>query len=101
MNNFKRKILIIGVAGFIGSALVKEILQDNVGIIVIDKLSLGSTDHIETTKVELHQIDINNFEQALEAPQSKKMDEVWHLAVNSDILASVEVGYLYVNSINF
>jgi len=37
----------------------------------------------------------------LEAPQSKKMDEVWHLAVNSDILASVEVGYLYVNSINF
>jgi UDP-glucose 4-epimerase len=84
------KILIIGGAGFIGSVLVKEMLQDNADIIVIDKLSLGSIDYIDTTKVEFHQIDINNIEQVLEVLQGKKIDEVWHLAANSDIPAGVE-----------
>jgi len=84
------KILIIGGAGFIGSVLVKEMLQDNTDIIVIDKLSLGSIDYIDTTKVEFYQIDINNIEQALEVLQGKKIEEVWHLAANSDIPAGVE-----------
>ena len=65
-------------------------LQDNTDIIVIDKLSLGSTDYIDTTKVEFHQIDINNIEQVLEVLQGKKIDEVWHLAANSDIPAGVD-----------
>ena len=82
--------LIIGGAGFIGSVLVKEILQDNADIIVIDKLSLGSADYIDTTKVEFHQMDINNIEQVLEVLQGKQIDEVWHLAANSDIPAGVE-----------
>ena len=84
------KILIIGGAGFIGSVLVKKMLQDSTDIIVIDKLSLGSVDYIDTTKVEFHQIDINNIEQVLKALQGKKIDEVWHLAANSDIPAGVE-----------
>ena len=84
------KILIIGGAGFIGSVLVKEMLQDNTDIIVIDKLSLGSVDYIDTTKVEFYQIDINNIEQVLGVLQGKKIDEVWHLAANSDIPAGVE-----------
>lgn len=84
------KILIIGGAGFIGSVLVKEMLQDNADIIVIDKLSLGSADYIDTTKVEFHQIDINNTEQALKVLEDKEVGEVWHLAANSDIPAGVE-----------
>ena len=84
------KILIIGGAGFIGSVLVKEMLQDNVDIIVIDKLSLGSIDYIDTTKVEFHQIDINNTKQVLKALEDRKVGEVWHLAANSDIPAGVE-----------
>ena len=84
------KILIIGGAGFIGSVLVKEMLQDNADIIVIDKLSLGSVDYIDTTKVEFHQIDINNTKQVLEVLQGKQIYEVWHLAANSDIPAGVE-----------
>jgi UDP-glucose 4-epimerase len=84
------KILIIGGAGFIGSVLVKKLLKDNADIIVIDKLSLGSVDYIDTTKVEFHQIDINNIEHVLEILQGKKVDEVWHLAANSDIPAGVE-----------
>ncbi len=84
------KILIIGGAGFIGSVLVKKMLEDNAEIIVIDKLSLGSVDYIDTTKVEFHQIDINNIEQVLEVLQNMQIDEVWHLAANSDIPAGVE-----------
>jgi len=84
------KTLIIGGAGFIGSVLVKKILQDNTDIIVIDKLSLGSVDYIDTTKVEFHQIDINNTDQVLKVLQDREVDEVWHLAANSDIPAGVE-----------
>ena len=84
------KILIIGGAGFIGSVLVEKMLQDNTDIIVIDKLSLGSIDYIDTTKVEFYQIDINNLEQVLKVLQGKNIDEVWHLAANSDIPAGVE-----------
>ena len=84
------KILIIGGAGFIGSVLVKRMLQDSVDIIVIDKLSLGSADYIDTTKVKFHQIDINNTEKVLEVLQDREVGEVWHLAANSDIPAGVE-----------
>jgi UDP-glucose 4-epimerase len=83
------RLLIIGGAGFIGSVLVKEMLRNNAEIIVIDKLSLGSTEFIDTTKVEFHQIDINNTEQVLEVLLDREVDEVWHLAANSDIPAGV------------
>jgi UDP-glucose 4-epimerase len=65
-------------------------LQQNTDIIVIDKLSLGSVDYVDSTKVEFHQIDINNIEQVLEVLQGKSIDEVWHLAANSDIPAGVD-----------
>ena len=84
------KILIIGGAGFIGSVLVKKMLQDSADIIVIDKLSLGSVDYIDIAKVEFHQIDINNTEKVLEVLQDREVGEVWHLAANSDIPAGVE-----------
>lgn len=83
-------VLVVGGAGFIGSVLVKKMLQDNLDIVVIDKLSLGSADYIDTNKIEFHQIDINNIEQVLEILKSKQIDEVWHLAANSDIPAGVE-----------
>jgi UDP-glucose 4-epimerase len=83
-------VLIVGGAGFIGSILVKEMLLNDIDIIVIDKLSLGSADYINTNKVELHQVDINNVNQVLEILKDRKIDEVWHLAANSDIPAGVE-----------
>ena len=83
-------ILVVGGAGFIGSILVEEMLLKGVDIIVIDKLSLGSADYINTNKVEFHQVDINNVNQALEILKDRKIDEVWHLAANSDIPAGVE-----------
>lgn len=82
--------LIIGGAGFIGSVLTKEILKDNSDVIIIDKLSLGSRDYIDTNKVELINLDINNIDSVLKELKGKKIEEVWHLAANSDILSGVE-----------
>lgn len=79
------KILIIGGAGFIGSVLVKEMLKDNKEIIVIDNLYQGSSEYIDTNEVEFYKIDINNTEKVLKVIQGTEIEEVWHLAANSDI----------------
>ena len=84
------KKLVIGGAGFIGSVLVKQMLKDNADVIVIDKLSLGSANNIDESKIELHRIDINDTKQVLKLLVDKNIDEVWHFAANSDIPAGVE-----------
>ena len=84
------KKLIIGGAGFIGSVLVRNFLHNNDDVIVIDNLSLGSIKFIDTTKVEFHQLDINNTDKVLEVLQGKPIDEVWHFAANSNIPAGIE-----------
>lgn len=82
--------LIIGGAGFIGSVLTKKILKDNSNVIIIDKLSLGSRDYIDSNKVELINLDINDMDSVLKELKGKKIEEVWHMAANSDIPAGVE-----------
>ena len=82
--------LIIGGAGFIGSVLTKKILKDNSNVIIIDKLLLGSRDYIDSNKVELINLDINDIDSVLKELKGKKIEEVWHMAANSDIPAGVE-----------
>jgi len=82
--------LIIGGAGFIGSVLIKKLLKKGEDIIVLDKLTLGSTDYIDLSRVEFYQVDVNNTDQVLELLEDKEIEEVWHLAANSDIPAGVE-----------
>ena len=84
------KKLIIGGAGFIGSVLVKRLLKDNSEIIVIDKLSLGSAEYIDESKVKFYKLDINKTQKVLEVLKDFQIEEVWHLADNSDISAGVE-----------
>lgn len=79
------KKLIIGGAGFIGSVLVKRMLEEKKNLIVIDKLSLGSTNFIDTSKLEFHKIDINDIDKVLRVLDEQAIDEVWHLAANSNI----------------
>ena len=53
------KILITGVAGFIGSNLAEYLLRDGHEIIGIDNLSYGLIEQVPS-KVNFHQIDILN-----------------------------------------
>ena len=84
------KKLIIGGAGFIGSVLVKNFLKEGDDIIVIDNLSLGSSKFIDTTKVDFHQININDIDSVIDILQDKLIDEVWHFAANSNIPAGID-----------
>ena len=84
------KKLIIGGAGFIGSVLVKRMLEEEKNLIVIDKLSLGSTNFIDTSKLEFHKIDVNDIDEVLRVLDEQAIDEVWHLAANSNIPLGID-----------
>ena len=85
-------VLVVGGAGFIGSVLIKRLLNDNKSVVVFDKLSLGSVDHIDILRLTFHPVDINEIDVVLDLLKrdSVKIEEVWHLAANSGIPAGVE-----------
>ena len=53
--------LVIGGAGFIGSALIKRLIKNNnnTDIVVVDKLSLGSIDNLRELNIVFYHEDIN------------------------------------------
>ena len=75
------KILITGVAGFIGSNLAEYLLRDGHEIIGIDNLSYGLIEQVPS-KVNFHQIDILNKSIY---PLFDGVDIVFHLAAKNCI----------------
>lgn len=92
----KNKIsIILGGAGFIGSQLIKFLLNENKKVIVIDNLCRGSIDFIESNEeVLFEKVNLDNLEDTsncLRKIENKfEIDEIWHLAANSDIPAGIE-----------
>lgn len=94
----QRLSVITGGAGFIGVNLIRQLLDKSHNVIVLDNLSLGTLSNIEQfnknnsfsfVECDLSvssQVD-NAFSQILK--KNKKIDEIWHLAANSDIPAGV------------
>ena len=82
------KYLITGGAGFIGSNLVKSLLDDSHEIIVIDNLSSGFMHNIEEIKdkIEFHQVCIEDFD----LNNIKNIDVVVHLAAQASVPFSIE-----------
>ena len=76
------KALVTGGAGFIGSHLTEQLLQDGNKVAVIDNLSTGSTDNIKSFKnhigFEFVEGDIRNAE--LMEPLVEQCDVIYHLA---------------------
>lgn len=75
----KTKILITGVAGFIGSNLARMLLDKGFDIIGIDNLSAGTLENIPTG-VDFHQMDIRDKDIY---PLFKGVETVFHLAAKS------------------
>ena len=98
MSKNKKKLFIItGVAGLVGSTLLPKILSKKNSIVVgIDNFRLGKYKFIKKflnrknfvfIKADLDKkINNSKFKQIL---KSHKLEEVWLLAANSDILAGV------------
>lgn len=81
MHKFRHKnILITGGAGFIGSHLAHELVQQEAQVTILDNLSTGLIDNIASIKphIEFIQDDICNYEACLSATKNKHM--VFHCA---------------------
>ncbi len=87
------RILVTGGAGFIGSHLVDQLVENNNEVIVFDNLSSGNLEFIEsamsTGKVEFVSGDLLDLEVLSKAMEN--IDMVYHLAANPDIRLGTSV----------
>ena len=86
------KAIVTGGAGFIGSHLVDELIQNGAKVHVLDNLISGYSDYVHPLAV-LHTDDICSNE-AQQIILREKPDVVFHLAAQADVGRSVaEPGY--------
>src|SRR3989338_8466239 len=76
----KKKYLVTGGTGFIGSALVKRLVKEGYGIRVLDNDIRGAAERLKDIKdkIELVKADIRDFDEVRKA--CKNVDSVIHLA---------------------
>ena len=91
------KILIVGGAGYIGSHAVKQLIENEIEVIVIDNLETG---HIESVPygIPFYPIDIRNKEAIKEVLEKEKVDGVIHFAANSLVGESMTHPLKYYNN---
>lgn len=82
-----KKIVVIGGAGFIGSHLVDKLIEDGYQVDVIDDLSAGKIENVNS-KAVFHQVNICNYED-IEAIVSA-VDYVFLLAALPRVQYSIE-----------
>lgn len=77
----KSRILVTGVAGFVGSNLAKYFLEAGHTVVGLDNLSAGTLDNVDS-RVEFHRLDIRDAEIA---NIMADVDAVYHLAAKSSL----------------
>jgi len=81
------KILVTGAAGFIGSNLVKKLIDDGNQVLIIDNLSGGKLENIDS-RAKFEQKDITKLEEI--KPYFDSIDYVFHLAALPRVQFSIE-----------
>ncbi|RME55701.1 SDR family oxidoreductase [Candidatus Parcubacteria bacterium] len=96
----RKRALVTGGAGFIGSHLVERLLEAGHQVTVLDNLSTGRLSNLESCKGALesgqltfHRVDIRDY--AVIAPLFEDQDWVFHLAALADIVPSIEMPEAY------
>ncbi len=85
----RNKILVTGGAGFIGSNLVDRLIDEGHDVVVIDNLSTGKREYINS-KAKFFEADVCDAEKMQEIFEKEKFDYVFHLAAQIDVIKSVE-----------
>ena len=83
--------VVTGGAGFIGSAIVRALLRENAGrVVVIDNLLTGSEANLEEVcrSIDFHRVDIRNYEEI--APLIRGARVVFHEAAIPSVPRSIE-----------
>ena len=80
------KVLVTGGAGFIGSHVVDHALAAGHEVLVLDDLSSGRRDNLDT-RAQLHVLDVRSREAA-ELIESERPDAIFHLAAQMDVRRS-------------
>lgn len=80
--------LVTGGAGFIGSRVVKLLLEEKNDVTVIDNLHSGKLDNLADfkNKIDFQNLDIRDFEKI--KPIASKSDGIFHFAALTDVLES-------------
>jgi nucleoside-diphosphate-sugar epimerase len=84
------KYVVIGGAGFIGSTLVRKLLDSKGDVAVIDNLLTGRESNLDEVRpdIEFHRIDIRD--RAALAPAMRGADVVFHLAAIPSVPRSID-----------
>src|SRR5687767_5880681 len=93
------KYIVTGGAGFIGSALVRELLAQGAGkVTVIDNMLSSHTHNLTEVAcdVEIQDVDIRDYSRM--APLILSADEVYHLAAIPSEVANVSILGLDIGS---
>ena len=90
----RKKNLVTGGAGFIGSHLVDRLLARGEEVVCIDNFLLGKRKHLknalENKHFQLHTFDLLDLNKLNLLFKEENFDMVYHLAANSDIQAGIE-----------
>ncbi|MBW8846947.1 MAG: SDR family NAD(P)-dependent oxidoreductase [Burkholderiales bacterium] len=96
LDAWSKHALILGGAGFIGANLVRRLLDAGQRVTVIDNLSRGSEDLLAPyrgqpgfTFIRADLSAADSCKRAFDDANRSPIQEVWHLAANSDIPAGV------------
>ena len=81
------KCLVTGGAGFIGSNLADELINQGHEVLIIDNLTTGKKEYVNS-KAEFHEADIRKLEQI--KPLFRGIDYVFHLAAFPRVQPSIE-----------
>lgn len=82
------KCLVTGGAGFIGSTLVDRLLEEGYGVAVLDDLSTGKEEYVNS-RAKFYNFDIRS-EQIAPVFEREQFDYVFHLAAQIDVRISVD-----------
>jgi UDP-glucose 4-epimerase len=81
IDTMSKRILVTGVAGFVGSNLAKYLLDSEYEVVGVDNLSAGTLDNVDP-RVQFHEIDIRDTKID---PLFEGLDGVFHLAAKSSL----------------